>query len=290
MALVNPEKTRALVNGLIPEFKDVVIDFLQTKKAVPEADFTKMVALLADAFDELLSDTPNEKRADRKLRELIFMLIEIKYENDVQDEALKTATRFIREKLYRPSEKEKLSRLWAKDVYDNWCGLDHDKIEHIAGFDGILEKLSDLSQPKPDFNSPELYDLLLELTQILAARWLEQLETEEFDSVVAKGAEIAAIVERGEESTLGDSLVQFAGDLANFVGVTPLLRRAFAGLLLSDLIIRQVGKSLGISERLSVVDFIIFVIVRVFEKEELSLIDKAQIGRVRAALESVMDI
>ena len=68
------------------------------------------------------------------------------------------------------------------------------------------------------------------------------------------------------------------------------MRRAFTGLLLGDLILRQVGKSLGIKDDVTVTDFIIFVGVKIFDTEGIKKADSEQVRRVRDAIAAVRSL
>jgi hypothetical protein len=70
-------------------------------------------------------------------------------------------------------------------------------------------------------------------------------------------------------------------------GVIKAMRKSFAGLLLGDIILRQVGKGLGIKEKLSVTDFIIFLGTQIADKQFLPDVDKDDARKVQKELESI---
>lgn len=286
MAATKEDKLKALTEELSVEFRETLIEVLKEKGIISKDEFALMTGLLVDAFDELLAEEPNQKRMQRKLREYCMKISDIDYTSDIEDEMLKQATHVIREKIVRKGEREKLARLAAKEVIDNWLTLDEDMVERIAGFDGLLESIQEKTEDKFEYDDKEFIDKMLELGAVLSAKYMERLSDEQVNELLDSALKVAKMVEAGED--LGDELLHLAQNALQNLGIVAMMRRAFAGLLLSDLIIRQIGKSLGIKEKISVTDFIIYVGVKVIEKEELPDADKAQVTKVREILEKVV--
>jgi len=276
------KKIDKLTRDLAPEFREPLETVLADQRVVDEKEFARLTSLLVDAFDETMAEAPNEKRMERKLRALLMGLFELKYEGEIEDETLRRAVKFIREKLLRKGEKEKLARLLSKEIISGWLEIDEDMIDHIAGFDGLLEKIQDKAEGDLDYHDPELLDSMLELGHILSANYMRRLGAGELDELLEHSAEVCRRIEAGDD--LGDSLLNTVQFGMQHLGIIAMMRRAFAGLLLSDLIVRQIGKSLGIKEKISVTDFIIFVGVKVFEKEHLEDVEKDQVERVRKTI------
>ncbi len=286
MAATREEKLKMLTEELSVEFRETLVDVLKEKEIISKSEFARMTGLLVDAFDELLAEVPNQKRMLRKLREYGMGISNIDYTSDIEDEMLKQATKVIREKIVRKGEREKLARLAAKEIIENWLTLDEDMVERIAGFDGLLESIQEKTEDKFEYDDSDFIEIMLELGAILSAKYMERLSDEQLDDLLERAVKVAKMIEEGED--LGEELLHLAQAALQNLGIVAMMRRAFAGLLLSDLIIRQIGKSLGIKEKISVTDFIIYVGVKILEKEELPNADKAQVARVRKILEKVV--
>lgn len=285
MSVGTVRKVNALASRLMPELKEELKTLLYEKNVIPKKDFAEFTGLLVDAFDETLAEQPNEKRMERKLRDHIFGILNIEYEGNIEDDTLRRATKIIREKIVRKGEREKLAGLLAKDVMGTWISLDEERKDNIAGFDGLLERLQDKVEGDLDFSDDELLDIMLELGAAISGRYMEMMKEEQIDELLDLGIEICEMLEKDEK--VGDKLLEFAQRGLNYLGFISMMRRAFAGLLLSDLIISQIGKSLGIKEKISVTDFIIFISVKIAETEVLKDADKADVGRIKKVLKEV---
>lgn len=285
MSAGTEKKVNELAKRLAPELKSELKQVLHEKNVIPKKDFAEFTGLLVDAFDETLAEQPNEKRMERKLREHIFGILNIEYEGNIEDDNLRRATRIIREKIVRKGEREKLAGLLAKDVMGTWISLDEERKDYIAGFDGLLERLQDKVEGDLDFSDDELLDIMLELGAAISGRYMEMLKEEQVDELLDMGIEICEMLEKDE--SVGDKLLEAAQKGLNYLGFISMMRRAFAGLLLSDLIISQIGKSLGLKEKISVTDFIIFIAVKIAETEVLKDADKEEVGKIKKTLKEI---
>lgn len=281
------KKTRIaeLAKRLAPEFRAPLKELLHEKKVIDRKEFARLTGLMVDSFDETLAEQPNEKRMERKLRDLALGLLNIQYEGEIEDEVLRRATKIIRERVVRDSEREKLARFLGEEVRKNWLAMEEELVEHIGGFDGLLERLQDKVEGDLDYTDGEFLDIMLEVGHLICANYMEKLEEKDFDELLDRTIAVCGLLEQGE--SFGDPLLELVKSGMHSLGFIALMRRAFSGLLLSDLIVRQIGKGLGIKDKISVTDFIIFVGVKVAEKEHLEKVDKAEIARFRKILEEV---
>lgn len=276
------KKVNALAKAMAPEFRTAIVQLLHEKQILPKKDFAEFTGLLVDAFDETLAEQPNEKRMERKLREHIFGIINIQYEGNIEDDTLRRATKIIREKIVRKGEREKLAGLLAADVMKSWLAMDDERKDYIAGFDGLLERLQNKVEGNLDFGDEELIDIMLELGATITGRYMEMLKEEQVDELLDMAIEICEMLEKQEK--VGDQLLALAQQSLSHLGFVSMMRRAFAGLLLSDLIISQIGKGLGIKEKISVTDFIVFIGVKIVETEALKKADPEDIKRIKEKL------
>ncbi|MFA6450887.1 MAG: hypothetical protein WCX65_15540 [bacterium] len=281
------KKLNELLKQLSPEAVEPLRQILKDG-VISKAEFKDMLKLLSDMFDELLNDTPNTKRMERKLRELIMSFGDLKYESEVTDETLKNAVKLIREKIIGRGQRESLARLIAEELVADWAKADRKFIERIADDEGIIEQLNDLADDGPDFDDAELSELLVELGGMLAVRYAGKLSDADLDSLLDRSHEIVKDIEA--KKNISDSLLEAARDGMQALGIISLMRRAFSGLLLGDLILRQVGKSLNIKGNTTVTDFIIFIGAKVAENESIKKAKPAEIERVRKAIEAARSI
>ena len=93
------------------------------------------------------------------------------------------------------------------------------------------------------------------------------------------------LAEKGQNTA--DALRETATVALEAAGVIKIMRRAFAGLLVGDMILAQVGKNLGIREKISVTDFVIFLGCLIADKQLMPKVDKDDLRRVRADLEKI---
>jgi hypothetical protein len=281
------KKIATLIGRVRGEFaeplKEALIDGVVSKK-----DFERLFGLLSDTFDELLNDSPNDKRMERKIRELILGISDLNYDSEVTDETLRQAVKLIREKIVGRSQKESLARLIAEEMVESWTKADSGCIERIAGDGGLIEQMQNKIDGGIDFGDDELIALMTSIGGEIAVRYLEKLSEDEADDLLERSLAIARAIEKKEK--LGDNLLETAKLACQKLGAISLMRRAFTGLLLGDIILRQVGKSLGITGGTTVTDFIIFVGAKVFESEGIKKADAAQTRRFIEALEEVKNI
>lgn len=285
MAADKKTKIAKLAKRMAPEFREPLKELLHERKIIDPKEFARLTGLMVDSFDETLAEQPNEKRMERKLRDLILGILNIQYEGEIEDEVLRRATKIIRERVVRDSEREKLARFLGDEVRQNWLAMDDETIEHIGGFDGLLERLQDKVEGDLDYSDGEFLDLMLEVGHLICANYMEKLDEATFDELMDRCIAVCGLLEAGEN--FGDPLLELVKFGMQHLGFIALMRRAFSGLLLSDLIVRQIGKGLGIKEKISVTDFIIFVGVKVAEKEHLEKVEKTEVARVKKIFEEV---
>ncbi len=287
MASTKEKKIAELVKQLSPEAVEPVKEFL-ADGIISKQEFQKLAGLLDDVFFELAEDTPDRKRMEKKLREFIMRLNDLNYESEVEDDNLKTAVKLIRQTIIGPSQRDSLARLISAELVESWCTADAGFVEKVAGDDGYIERLTDLADDGPDYGDDELIDVLIGLGGALLERYVSKLSDEDFNSLLGHAGEIAALID--EKKSFGDQLLEAVSDGARMLGIIAMMRRAFTGLLLGDLILRQVGKSLNIKSSMTVTDFIIYVGVKIFETEGVKKAEPEIVKRVRRAIDSAAQI
>lgn len=283
LAATKEKKIMELVGRLKGEFDEPLQELLRDG-VVSKKEFERLFELITHVFDELIGEIPNTKRMDRKLREFILGVSDLNYESEINDETLRQATKLIREKIVGRSQKESLARLISEEMVESWTSIDRARIEKIAGDGGLIEHIQEKIEGGLDFGDGELIGLITEFGGIVFGRYMERLSDEDLDGLLEQSAAIVRAIETKEK--MGGRLLDHTKTAMQKLGLIALMRRAFTGLLLGDLILRQVGRSLGIKDSMTVTDFIIFVGVKVFEAEGIGKADAAQTRRVREAIDA----
>jgi len=96
--------------------------------------------------------------------------------------------------------------------------------------------------------------------------------------------EIISLAEKGKSAA--EQMQRTATLALEKSGAIRIMRKSFAGLLLGDIILRQVGKSLGIKEKVSVTDFIIFLGCIIADKQGLPNVPRAELQQIKKELEA----
>jgi hypothetical protein len=259
-------------------------EFLQrgvlTKKQIIDT-----ARLVQDALCELFSDTPNEKRMRRKLKEAIMMHAEHDIERQVDDEFQAQAVKLLREKIIKRAEKEKLADELVELAVQRWRGLDEDELEAVADEDtGLLARIMELVvDAAPDDTG--LVAAVTEAVRVLALPFVRALAPEDLNALISGAARVCGLVADGRPAA--EPLRETITLALDKTGAIRAMRKSFAGLLLGDIILRQIGKGLGIKEKLSVTDFIIFLGTEIADRQFLPEVDKDEAREVKKELESI---
>lgn len=259
-------------------------EFLQrgilTKKQIIET-----TQLVQDALFELFTDVPNEKRMRRKLREAILMHADLDIEREVDDEFQAQAVKLLREKIIKRAEKERLADELVSLAVENWRKLDESELEAVADEDsGLLARIIELVGDAAPGDT-ELASAVTEAVRMLALPFVRALAPDDLDALISGAARVCGLVAGGKSAA--EPLRETVTRALEKTGVIRAMRKSFAGLLLGDIILRQVGKGLGIKEKLSVTDFIIFLGAQIADKQLLPDVDKDEAREMQKELESI---
>jgi len=121
----------------------------------------------------------------------------------------------------------------------------------------------------------------------LAMNYLEKLSNEDADKLLEMIIIAGKKIEAGAHAS--DEILEIAREGARKLGLISMMRKAFAGLLIGDIILSQLGKNLGIKEKLSITDFIILTGAQVFEKEGLKELDREKLRKALRIMEEAQN-
>lgn len=259
-------------------------EFLQ-RGVLTKKQIIQTAELVQDALFELFSDTPNEKRMRRKLKEAIMMHADLDIERQVDDEFQAQAVKLLREKIIKRAEKERLADEMVELAVLRWRTLDEDELDAVADEDsGLLERIIELVEDAaPDDTG--LVAAVTEAVRVLALPFVRALAPDDLDALISGAARVCGLVADGKSAA--EPLRETVMLALDKSGVIKAMRKSFAGLLLGDIILRQVGKGLGIKEKLSVTDFIIFLGTQIADKQFLPDVNKDDARKAQKDLESI---
>ncbi len=287
MADIKEKKLLELAKRLAPEANEPLGELL-AGGVISKKDFSQLFDYLSHTLYDAAEGDGDSKRMEKRIVKFFLVLSGLDYESEVNDETLRKAVKLIKETLIRDSQKEALSKLFAAELVANWNGLGGEKLEPITGTDGLLERIEEKIDDGPDYSDDGLIGLVTELLGKLAAYYSRRLTEDELDTLLENSEKISTDILEGRK--VSDTLLEQTKFGMQRLGIIPNMRRAFTGLLLGDLILRQVGKSLGIKDDVTVTDFIIFVGVKIFDTEGIKKADSEQVRRVRDAIAAVRSL
>ena len=256
------------------------------RKIMTRQQFRKVVLLAKEALEELFADSPNEKRMARKLKEAAMVYLDLDIERQVEDQIQMQAVKLLRENVIRRADKEKLAEGAAEMAAARWRGISEDDLETLTDDDdGALTVILRRTEMRMDSHDDELNKALTETGRILAMPFVEALGDDTLRELVRGAIEIISLTENGRPAA--EKMQQTATLALDKLGVIRIMRKSFAGLLLGDMILRQAGKSLGIKEKVSVTDFIIFLGCLIADKQALPKVPREELKQIKAELEAL---
>ena len=254
--------------------------------ALGREQLREVMRLLQDALYELFNDTPNEKRMHRKLRDACLVFLNLDMAAQVDDDLQARAVKLVQENIIKKNEKERLANELADLGMTHWRTLSEDDVEAIVDEDdGLIAAAIACTQGSLDPGDKKLAGALIGICRRLALPFLAAFEEQALDQLIAGAAEVCTLAASGGKAA--DALQKTVTLGLEQAGIIRAMRKSFAGLLVGDIILRQVGKGLGIKEKISVTDFIIFLACQVADRQFLPDVDKAELLTVKAELEAL---
>ncbi len=276
-------KLAILAEKLSQEFTEPLREALLDGVA-PKKEFSELLDLVSNTFYDIADGSEDRKKMERRIKKFLLGVFDIDYEREVSDETLKQSMKLIREKIVGKSQKDALAEMLAAELVGSWINMDADALEKITGDGGILERLEEKAYDGPDYTDDELIGAVVELGGVAAAAFCERLSDTDMEKILTDALSLARAAESGAKT--GEALLEIARFAMNKLGFVALMRRAFAGLLIGDIIMRAVGKQLGLEQDVTVTDFIIVTGAKVFDAEGIKKAKKEQTRRVIEALEA----
>ncbi len=282
---MSSERAQALVN-LAAAHSGAEAEKILEGGALGREQLREVLTLLQDALYELFNDKPNEKRMHKKLRDACLVFMNLDLASQVDDEFQAKAVKLLQENVIKTREKERLADELASMGVDRWKALDEDEVEALADEDdGLIAAALTSTQNRLDPEDTALADALTQICARLAAPFLAAFDAAALDALISGAAQVCRLAADGKSAA--DALQKTATPALEHAGVIKAMRKSFAGLLIGDIILRQVGKGLGVKEKLSVTDFIIFLACQVADKQMLPDADKEKLLKAAADLDSI---
>lgn len=279
------KRARELVK-LAASHSDVGAEEILDSGALGREQLREVMRLLQDALYELFNDKPNEKRMQKKLRDACLVFMNLDMAAEVEDDILAKAVKLVQENVIKAREKERLGDELAAMAVEHWKTLDEDDVDAIADEDdGLIAAVLQLTQGSLDPKDTELANALIDICSRLAVPFIAAFEDDALDQLIQGAMDVCDLAASGKSAA--DALQKTVTLGLESAGVIRAMRKSFAGLLVGDIILRQVGKGLGIKEKISVTDFIIFLGCQIADKQLLPEVDKGRFAQAKADLEKI---
>ncbi len=280
------------VENLISVFEELLYESLEKglgKKYFTTEYLQKLFKKAKESFTELLllnkvckKEKPRSNSPLRfkiKFRRLLMSIGNLEFENEIEDEILKKAVKLLKQRVISEREKEKFSACLSEHVYSQWSCMDFETIEEILKtLDDLLKLVNKMEKSKIEKISSEITKILVKLL----AFTISLFEEEKFYFLKEK------IYELFNKLSKDEKIEVVLNELSEFVleetKIKKCMLKAYSGLFLGDLILSTVGKALGIKEKLSITEFIIFLGIKIIEKEYFASFDRKKAQEIAMKL------
>lgn len=281
-------KNEQRIKVLFKVFRPYVFEILDEEADENILDADDAIELLEE-LQELLELFADKKRDRDELEdEITDYLLEfhdVRVENEIDDPILRRVVRSLKYDVVKRRERERLARGLTKIILDEAEEIPAKQIVKFTGKNGILQKLIDALEEGGDVWDEGFLKLSLDAAEEAALVLADILTEKDFKKALELGVEILDKIE--QKRSPENELLEFANYFLARFEVMDAMRRAFTGLLLGDIMLMTLGAALGIKQRLSLSDFMVFVGVKVFETEILRKIPKSDIKKIKSGLKKI---
>ncbi len=235
---------------------------------------------------ELFADKGRDRdELEDEITDYLLEFHDVRVEDEIDDPILRRVVRSLKYDVVKRRERERLARGIAGIIFDEVEQIPAKQIAKFKGGKGILQKLIDALEANDDVCDEEFLRLAMDAAEEAALAAADILTEKDFKKALELGIEILEKVEHGRSPE--NELLEFANYFLARFEVMDVMRRAFTGLLLGDILLMTLGAALGIKQRLSLSDFMVFVGVKVFETEILREIPRSDIKKIKAGLKKI---
>lgn len=281
-------KNEQRIKALFKVFRPYVLEILEEEANENILDADDAVELLEELQELLELFTDKKRDRDELEDEITDYLLEfhdVRVEDEIDDPILRRVVRSLKYDIVKRRERERLARGLTRIILDEVDEIPAKELAKFTGKKGIVQKLIDALEEGGDMWDEEFLKLSLDAAEEAALASADILTEKDFKKALELGVEILDKVE--QRRSPGNELLEFANYFLARFEVMDAMRRAFTGLLLGDIMLMTLGAALGLKQRLSLSDFMVFVGVKVFETEILRKIPKADIKKIKAGLKKI---
>lgn len=241
-------------------------------------------SITKDEIEKILEKLNNSllniktQKAKEKVKDFLDEFHDIKYEDVIEDKLLRRAVGLLKYDIIKKREIEKLNEYFAGDfifIVKKMKKDDFTKIQNL-----IMLSLGNLD------NNKLLTENIVELITVFSFYYLQKFKDKDIYQVMLLLKDILQRIENKEHFEL--LLQKISNIFVDTFNIKQYMRKAFAGILLGDLILYSIGKGIGIKGKLSVVDFTIFVGTKVVENEIFKKLKKQDVRKIKIKVEKIL--
>ncbi len=281
-------KNEQRIKALFKVFRPLALELLEEAADNDVLDAGDAVEFLEELQEllELFADSKRD-RDDLKdeITDYLLDLHEVRVENEIDDPILRRVVRSLKYDVVKRRERERLARGLTKLILEEVEEIPVKELAKFTGKNGIVRNLIDALEEGGDVWDEEFLRLAMDAAEEAALVLADILTEKDFKKALELGVEILDKVEQKRSPEI--ELLEFANYFLERFEVMDVMRRAFTGLLLGDILLMTLGAALGIKQRLSLSDFMVFVGVKVFETEILRKIPRSDIKKIKAGLKKI---
>lgn len=281
-------KNEQRIKSLFKVFRPYVLELLEEAADESILDADDAIELLEELQKllELFTDTKRDKdELEDEITGYLLDFHEVRVENEIDDPILRRVVRSLKYDVVKRRERERLARGLTRIILDEVDEIPAKELAKFTGKKGIVQKLIDALKVSDDVWDEKFLKLSLDAAEEASLVVADILTEKDFKKALELGVEILDKVEQRRSPE--NELLEFANYFLARFEIMDTMRRAFTGLLLGDIMLMTLGAALGIKQRLSLSDFMVFVGVKVYETEILRKIPKADIKKIKAGLKKI---
>lgn len=270
------EKIDSFIKIIKPYLEKSLTSFRKEKKeGISAEELDKILKSLKTCFVNLTSSKLKEDDKIKGIKEFLLLIYNLDLENQIEDAILRRTARTVKRDLIQRRNREKLAEYIAELLYNDWRRLSLTEQKKIVSY--LHKKVQ-----KQNY----VYKILLNIFLLLAPYTLARLNPDEFNNFLNLIIKLLKDVE--EKKDLESTLLKVNRYLLERLNIIKIMRKSFTGLLLSDFLLISLGKSLGLKQRFTLTDFIIFLSVKIQEKEIFNRLNLQEVKRIKKSLQELI--
>lgn len=248
-------------------------------------DIREILSELDDVLQKFLSAKKSGDELEEELTDYLLDLHEVRIEDEIRDLILRRVVRSLKYDIVKRRERQRLAREIARLALKEEKHLDKKLLAAFTGKNGILAELIEYLSDGGDVVDKKFSELVLDASEKAALAVSGILSEKDFKKALALAVKILEHAENKKSAE--NELLEFADYFLARFEVMDAMRKSFTGLLLGDIMLATLGAALGIKQRLSLSDFIVYIGVKVFETEILHRLPKNDLKKMKTSLKKI---